>query len=82
MKKGNSYVVTAKTGRQGNRIQAKGTGKYSCDVSVDKGVNWRQEGYKCYITIYEDVTTTQITLTYAYQLGDEQKSLSKQISIK
>lgn len=82
MEKGNSYVVTAKTGSSGNRVEAKGTGKYSCDKGSDDGVILSQNGNKCNITILEDAGATKIKLTYEYQLGDLTKSFKKEIKIK
>lgn len=82
MRKGNSYVVTAKSGPSGKRKEAKGTGTFSCDEGENKGINWRQVGNKCYITVYEDATAKRVTLKYDYQLDNEEKSLSKNITIQ
>jgi len=82
MRKGNSYVVTAKSGPRGERQEAKGTGTFSCDEGENKGINWRQDGNKCYITVYEDATAKRVTLKYDYQLDNKEKSLYKNITIK
>jgi hypothetical protein len=82
MRKGKSYVVTAKSGPSGKRKVAKGTGTFSCVEGENKGINWRQVGNKCYITVYEDATAKRVTLIYDYQLDNEKKSLSKNITIQ
>ena len=82
MNKGNSYVVTAKIGQRNHRKEAKGTGKYSCDVGNDKGIIWQQDGNKCKITVYQDATASQITLTYTYQLENVNISFPKTITIQ
>lgn len=82
MQKGNSYVVTAKTGQQGSRKDAKGLGTFTCNVGVKKGINWRQDGNKCNITIYDDASAAKIILKYKYKLGIEEKSKIKEIQIQ
>lgn len=82
MIKGNSYVVTAKSGPNGKRKEAKGTGTFSCDKGEDDGIIWRQVGNKCYITVYEDATTNKVILKYDYLLDNIEKSKSKKITIQ
>ena len=80
MKKGYTYIISAKTGELNQRKDAKGTGLYSCDVGSDKGVNIQQNGNKCIITIV-DVRVNKITLSYNYKYGNEDKSFPITINI-
>ena len=82
MSKGNFYVVTAKSELSGQHKEAKGTGTFSCDEGEDKGIIWRQVGNKCYITVCNNATVKKVTLRYDYQLDNEKKFLSKDITIQ
>lgn len=80
MRRGYTYIISAKTGESRQRKHAKGTGQYSCDVGSDKGINIQQDGNKCIITIV-DVRVDKIALNYKYKYGNEDKSFSRTINI-
>lgn len=80
MRRGYTYIISAKTGEPHQRKHAKGTGQYVCDVGADKGINIQQDGNKCIITII-DATVNEIDINYKYKYRNEDKSFSRTINI-
>lgn len=81
MKTGYTYFLIAKTGMAGQRVDARGTGSFSCNVN--QGITIQQDGNKCQITIvHKDPNTDKVTVTYAYTLNGQNKKFEREIYIQ